>query len=126
VLTCVSAGRARANAAESDAVRGGPRWPSAARRSTRRLVDSSPRLVTAIRVTICRVHKTTVYLPDDLKRRLMKTAQRRGEPEAALIRAAIERLLADESPPRPTLPLFRSGDPTLAERVDEALAGFGE
>jgi hypothetical protein len=24
------------------------------------------------------------------------------------------------------LPLFSSGDPTLAERVDEELAGFGE
>jgi hypothetical protein len=24
------------------------------------------------------------------------------------------------------VPLFRSGDPTLAERVDEALSGFGE
>jgi hypothetical protein len=40
--------------------------------------------------------------------------------------AAIERLLDDEARPRPTLPLFRSSDPTLAERVDEALAGFGE
>jgi Ribbon-helix-helix protein, copG family len=72
------------------------------------------------------MRKTTIYLPDDLKRRLTKTAQRRGEPEAELIRAAIERLLADEARPRPTLPLFHSGDPTLAERVDEALAGFGE
>ncbi len=72
------------------------------------------------------MRKTTVYLPDDLKRRLMQTAQRRGEPEAALIRAAIERLLAEEGTPRPTLPLFRSGDATLAERVDEALSGFGE
>jgi hypothetical protein len=45
---------------------------------------------------------------------------------AALIRAAIERLLEEEARPRPTLPLFRSGDPAFAERVDEALAGFGE
>ncbi len=72
------------------------------------------------------MHKTTVYLPDALKRRLAQVAHRRGQPEAALIRAAIERLLADEARPRPTLPLFHSGDPTLAEHVDDALAGFGE
>ncbi|HET9005650.1 MAG TPA: CopG family transcriptional regulator [Actinomycetes bacterium] len=72
------------------------------------------------------MQKTTVYLPEALTRRLAQAAPRRGQPEAALIRAAIERLLDDEARPRPTLPLFRSGDPTLAERVDEALAGFGE
>jgi hypothetical protein len=43
-----------------------------------------------------------------------------------LIRAATEGLLEEEARPRPTSPLFRSGDPTLAERADEALAGFGE
>jgi Ribbon-helix-helix protein, copG family len=72
------------------------------------------------------MEKTTVYLPAALKRRLAQAARRRGQPEAALIRAAIERLLVEEARPRPTLPLFRSGDPTLAERVDEALVGFGE
>jgi hypothetical protein len=72
------------------------------------------------------VQKTTVYLPDSLKRRLAQAAHRRGQPEAALIRAAIERLLDEEARPRPTVPLFRSGDPTLAERVDEALSGLGE
>jgi len=72
------------------------------------------------------MHKTTVYLPDALKRRLTQAAHQHGQPEAALIRTAIERLLADEAPPRPTLPLFHSGDPTLAEHVDDALAGFGE
>ena len=72
------------------------------------------------------MEKTTVYLPAALKRRLAEAAHRRGQPEAALIRAAIERLLDEEARPRPTLPLFRSGDPALAERVDEALDGFGE
>lgn len=69
--------------------------------------------------------KTTVYLPDDLKRRLAGLARRRGRSEASLIREAIEKLTAAETP-RPILPLFRSGDPHLAERVDEALKGFGE
>ena len=72
------------------------------------------------------MQKTTVYLPEALKRRLAQAAHRRGQPEAALIRAAIERLLDDEARPRPTLPLFRSSDPTLAERLAEALVGFGE
>jgi plasmid stability protein len=72
------------------------------------------------------MQKTTIYLPDSLKRRLARAAHRRGQSEAALIRAAIERALDEEARPRPTAPLFRSGDPTLAERVDEALSGFGE
>jgi hypothetical protein len=72
------------------------------------------------------MQKTTVYLPDALKRRLAQAAHRGGQSEAALIRTAIERLLDAETRPSPTLPLFRSGDPTLAERVDEALSGFGE
>jgi Arc/MetJ-type ribon-helix-helix transcriptional regulator len=72
------------------------------------------------------MQKTTVYLPDALKRRLAQAAHRGGQSEAALIRTAIERLLDEEARPAPTLPLFRSGDPTLAERVDEALTGFGE
>ncbi|MEU9888367.1 hypothetical protein [Sphaerisporangium sp. NPDC051011] len=48
------------------------------------------------------------------------------------MRSAIERSLRDDSAPpavrpRPRLPLFRSGDPTIAERVDDLLAeGFGE
>ncbi|HWO71464.1 MAG TPA: CopG family transcriptional regulator [Actinomycetota bacterium] len=69
--------------------------------------------------------KTTVYLPEELKRRLAELAERRGTSEAALIRRAIEDLVEAERPPRPHLPLFRGSDPTLAERVDEALEGFG-
>jgi predicted transcriptional regulator len=69
------------------------------------------------------VVKTTVYLPEDLKRRLEALARTRETSEAALIREAVEQLVAQS---RPRLGLFRSGDPTLAERVDEELAkGFG-
>ena len=71
------------------------------------------------------MQKTTVYLPETLKRRLEQAANRHGQSEAELIRQAIERLLAEEARPRPRA-LFHSGDPTLARRVDEALAGFGE
>jgi len=69
--------------------------------------------------------KTTVYLPEDLKRRVEETARERGVSEAALIREAIERLVARDRP-RPRLGLYRSTDGGVAERVDEELAkGFG-
>jgi hypothetical protein len=43
-----------------------------------------------------------------------------------VVRAALSSVTADHAYPAPTLPLFESGDPTLAERVDEELAeGFG-
>jgi hypothetical protein len=71
------------------------------------------------------VIKTTVYLSEDQKRGLARVAKRLGRPEAELIREALDRLITAEPVPKPTLPLFRSGDPTLAERVDEALADFG-
>jgi Arc/MetJ-type ribon-helix-helix transcriptional regulator len=71
--------------------------------------------------------KTTVYLPDELKAELERIAGEAGKSEAELIRDAIGRLVRESNPPKPRLPLFDSGDPTLAERVDEELArGFGE
>jgi Arc/MetJ-type ribon-helix-helix transcriptional regulator len=70
--------------------------------------------------------KTTVYLPDDLKAALERMAAAQGRSEAELIRQAVRELTRNLEPPRPRLPLFRSGDPTLAERVDEALEGFGQ
>ena len=72
------------------------------------------------------MHKTTVYLPDDLKRELERVAAARGCSEAELFREAIRALTEDIAAPRPRLPLFKSGKRGLAERVDRALAGFGE
>lgn len=71
------------------------------------------------------MQKTTVYLPDELKRALEKLAIRRGQSEAELVREALSTLTAAEGPPAPRLPLFRSGKPSLAERVDAHLKGFG-
>ena len=72
------------------------------------------------------MRKTTVYLPEDLKLRLEWTARRRGTSEADVIRIALEQF-TDSDRPRPRVPLFASGDPTLAERDEELLAeGFGE
>jgi hypothetical protein len=72
------------------------------------------------------MQKTTVYLPDELKRALARTATNRGVSEAELIREALRAATADNPPPDPRVPLFKSGQRHLAERVDESLAGFGE
>jgi hypothetical protein len=72
------------------------------------------------------MQKTTVYIPKEVKRALGELAAARGVKEAELIRQALRAATSEVSPPRPRLPLFKSGKPRLAERVDEALAGFGE
>jgi hypothetical protein len=78
---------------------------------------------------ICMVYiygmtKTTVYLPRELKRALGRTARQRGCSEAALLREAVARITGDADRP-PTLPLFRSAGPSIAEDIDAALDGFG-
>jgi hypothetical protein len=72
------------------------------------------------------VRKTTVYLPDDLKRELERTASATGRSEAELIQDAVQALIAAHRRPRPQGGLFDGDDPTLSEHVDEALAGFAE
>ncbi|HZQ02946.1 MAG TPA: CopG family transcriptional regulator [Gaiellaceae bacterium] len=72
------------------------------------------------------MRKTTVYLPDELKRALELAAESTGRSEAELIREGVQEVVAKQSPPRPRIPLFRSGNPTLARRVDGLLEGFGE
>jgi hypothetical protein len=70
--------------------------------------------------------KTTIYLPEELKRRVERAARERATSEAEVIRGTLESGLPPLERPRPTLPLFNSGRGDLAERVDELLAeGFG-
>ncbi len=70
--------------------------------------------------------KTTVYLPDDLKRKIARAAAVEGRSEAAVIRSALDRYTSEEGRLRPRAPLVDTlGDAGLSERVDEALAGFG-
>ena len=69
------------------------------------------------------VVKTTVYLPQDLKRALERAASSTGRSEADLIREGIASVVAQQVP-KPRAPLFSHGN--LARRVDELLAeGFG-
>lgn len=70
--------------------------------------------------------KTTVYLPDQLKAELERTAAETRRSEAEIIREGIELAIARHTPPAPQMGLFDSGDPHFAERVDELLEGFGE
>lgn len=76
--------------------------------------------------TIYVMRRTTVYLPDELKVALERAAATSGRSEADLIREGVRRVADATPPPRPRLPLFDSGDPTLAARTDELLSGFGE
>jgi hypothetical protein len=78
-------------------------------------------------VIVYGMRRTTIYLPDDLKAALQRTAAATGTSEAEIVRGAVAAATAEHAYPTPMLPLFSSGDPTLAECVDDALAdGFGE
>lgn len=69
--------------------------------------------------------KTTVYLPDELKRRVEFAAHQQGRSEAEIIRDAIDAAVKPQAP-EPKIPLFRLRT-NVADRVDELLAeGFGE
>ncbi len=74
------------------------------------------------------MRQTTVYLPENLKKRLEQAAQQSRQSEAAIVREALEEALARRDV-APNAPLFAEGwgDSTLAERVDELLteSGFG-
>lgn len=72
------------------------------------------------------MEKTTVYLPDDLKRALRRAARATGRSEAELIREGVGLVTGTHRVAEPRLPLFDSGQPDLAERIDELLGGFGE
>jgi hypothetical protein len=66
------------------------------------------------------VHKTTVYLPDDLQIQLEAAARASGESQADLIRDAIRGYLADRPRALPTsIGAYRSG--AFAARDDEAI-----
>jgi hypothetical protein len=70
------------------------------------------------------MEKTTVYLTTAQKRALERAARASGRSEADLIREGIESVTRRVA--EPTIPLFESDQPDLAELVDDALAGFGE
>jgi Ribbon-helix-helix protein, copG family len=72
------------------------------------------------------MHKTTVYLPDELRAALGRVAAETRRSEADLIREGIRLALERHAPPAPTIPIYVSDDPHFAERVDEKPTGFGD
>jgi hypothetical protein len=73
--------------------------------------------------------RTTIYLPDDLKKKVEKLAKKEKRSEAEFMRNAIAVEVSRRLAPRPRVPIpgLSFGDSTVAERVDEILAeGFGE
>jgi hypothetical protein len=72
------------------------------------------------------MEKTTVYLTDEMKGALRRAARSTGRSEADLIREGIGLVTGTHRFAEPRLPLFESGQPDLAEHVDELLHGFGE
>ncbi len=76
--------------------------------------------------TIRGMRRITLYLPDGLKAALERTAVGQGTSEAEVVRNALRAATIDQAFPKPGIPLFDSGNATLAERADEELAaGFG-
>ena len=77
--------------------------------------------------TMYGVKRTTIYLPEELKRQLELTARAESRTEADIIREALAEALGARIPPRPQLPVFApTGRETdWAERADELLEGFG-
>jgi len=71
--------------------------------------------------------KTTLYLPDDLKKRIEMIAHSDGRSEADVIRDALTELV-ETRPPTPRIPLpgMTLGDPTVAERAGDLMDRFGE
>ncbi len=66
------------------------------------------------------MHKTTIYLPDDLRAELEAAARSSGESQADLIRVAIRAYLADRPRALPaSVGAYRSG--AFAARDDEAV-----
>jgi hypothetical protein len=72
------------------------------------------------------MNKTTVYLPDELKRELERTAREQSRSEADIIREGIRLAIDRCTPPMPTLWTFEADEPDYIDRIDELLDGFGK
>jgi len=74
----------------------------------------------------CGLVKTTLYVPEGLKRRLEHAASESGRSEAEIGRWGIEMAIVASDALKPRSGIFDSGDSYFAERADELLHGFGE
>ncbi len=71
--------------------------------------------------------RTTIYLPDQLKRQVSRVADSEGRSEADVIRDAVATAISARRAPDPQIPLVPQGlgAPDIAERTEELLDGFG-
>ncbi len=71
--------------------------------------------------------KTTIYLPERLKRAIERIAESEQRSEAQFIRDAVEAAINERRAPEPRIPLVSHGlgAPDIAERAEELLDGFG-
>ena len=72
------------------------------------------------------MEKTTVYLSSTQKRALTRAARTEGRSEADLIREGVDTVTLRHRVVQPTLPLFDSGAPDLAQRSEAYLEGLGK
>ena len=68
------------------------------------------------------MRKTTVYLPESLKKDVERRARLRSCSEAEVIRQAVRDAVSRPAPRGGIIP----GDSSWAEQVDDYLEGFGE
>jgi len=71
--------------------------------------------------------KTTVDLPEELRRQVETTAKLEGRSKSAVIRQAVEEAMRKRIRPKPRIPLTtkKLPKPDMAEHFDEYLKGFG-
>ena len=71
--------------------------------------------------------RTTIYLPDELKRQIERVADREGRTEADVVRDAVTTAISARRVADPRIPLVPQGlgAPDIAERAEELLDGFG-
>jgi ribbon-helix-helix CopG family protein len=68
------------------------------------------------------MHKTTLYLDDDLRRAITRLARKEGRSEAEVIREALRQRVFPKAVVRPrSIGSGRSGDPELASNDERIL-----
>lgn len=72
-----------------------------------------------------RMHKTTLYLDDELYARLQREADARGITQALVVREAIAAYVVRRKKKPRSLGLGRSKRGDLSERAEELLTGMG-
>lgn len=78
--------------------------------------------------TLTTVHKTSIYVEDEVDRALSRRAEREGTTKAALIREALRAAAAESLGVKPQARGAFEGPADLAANVDSHLraSGFGE